>query len=393
LYNQTSYLVSYRVTEDWLGQKKIIKVLAIDGGGIRGVIPATFCKHLETITGSTLPMWQLFDFIVGTSTGGIMTMLLTRPDPDHPGQAKFSAEDCVNLYVQDGKDLFSAPADYTAKNANNELPQFPDSSVTTTLQAYLPKPGCELKQALTEVAVTAYDLNGRSPVLFTSFMANKSPMENFYMRDVAQATSAFPGLFAAAAITSVGGEQSLLCVDGGMSGSSPTLQAYMWASQVTRAPESITTTVEKALQNLYVPGVGFPYQRVTLPLLFANPDPDLQVIVVSLGTGHYMAPVPYDTTSGWGFAQWMNVLPDVMFDATTRTADDEAQTFLGLDNYYRFQVGLPAELSGTATASDVETLRDTADKAMCPGGELYPEFQRLQKVLAGLPKPAAAFAA
>lgn len=239
-----------------MGQKKIVKVLAIDGGGIRGVIPATFCKHLEAITGSSVPMWQLFDFIVGTSTGGIMTMLLTRPDPDHPDQAKFSADDCVNLYVDHGKDLFSAPADYTAKNANNELPQFPESAVVTTLQAYLPKPGCELKQALTQVAVTAYDLTGRYPVLFSSFMANKSPVENFYMRDVAQATSAFPGLFAAAAITSVGGDQSLLCIDGGMSGASPILQGYMWASQVTRAPESVTATAKKRCRVYLCRGWG-----------------------------------------------------------------------------------------------------------------------------------------
>ena len=377
--------------EDYLGQKKIVKVLAIDGGGIRGVIPATFCKHLETITGKTVPMWQLFDFIVGTSTGGIMTMLLTRPDPDHSGQAKFSADDCINLYVQHGKDLFSAPADYTGKNANQQLPAFPESSVVGTLQDYLPRPGCELKDALTEVAVTAYDLNSRHPLLFTSFFAKQRDVDNFYMRDVAQATSAFPGLFAAADIASLGGS-SFLCIDGGMSGASPTLQAYMYATQITRAPESLLAPAQQALASIFIPNVGFTFSNVRLPLIFAEPDPDLEVIVVSLGTGHYLAPIPYDKTTGWGFAQWAAVMPDVMFDATAHTADDEALTFLGVDNYFRFQVNLPAELSGTATVDDVTSLRDLADTAMSTGGNLYGEFQRFQKLLTSTPKTAEASA-
>lgn len=326
-------------------------------------------------------MWKLFDFIVGTSTGAVMTMLLTRPDPDHPGQAKFSADDCVNLYLDMAKDLFFAPPAYTAANTAHMMPEFPESSVVDTLQNYLPKPGCELKQALTEVAVTAYDLTSRQPLLFTSFAAKKNSGDNFYMRDVAQASSAFPGLFPAAAITSVSGDRSLLCIDGGMSGANPILQGYAYATAVTRAPESILAGLEQMLSSI-IPG-GF---RVPLPLIFAEPDPDLQVIVVSLGTGHYLAPIPYDTASPWGFAQWNLLMPDVMFDATTHTADEEAQTFLGIQNYFRFQVDLPAALSGTATVDDVGMLHDVAEKAMSPGGALYDRFQALAKMLASVPE-------
>jgi predicted acylesterase/phospholipase RssA len=372
--------------EATLGEKKVVKVLAIDGGGIRGVIPATFCKHLETITGSNVPMWKFFDFIVGTSTGGIMTMLLTRPDPDNPGQAKFSADDCIDLYLRHGKDLFSAPPEYMERNQKHELPVFPESSVVTTLQDFLPKPGCELKEALTEVAVTAYNLTTGHPWLFTSFDAKKSADSNFYMRDVAQASSAFPGLFAAARVTSVGGKRSMLCVDGGMSGASPILQAYMHASQVTRAAQSVLAGVEQLLSDYAwdkdAPGsLGAP-----MPLIFAEPDPDLEVIVLSLGTGHYLKPIAYDETDGWGFSQWADVMPDVMFDATTHTAEEEARTFLGTDNYFRFQVDLPGELNETANVKVVETLHAVADEAMSEGGELYPELQRLRSALASPPR-------
>ncbi len=43
------------------------RVLSIDGGGIRGIIPALVLAHVEQRTGK--PCSELFDLMVGTSTG------------------------------------------------------------------------------------------------------------------------------------------------------------------------------------------------------------------------------------------------------------------------------------------------------------------------------------
>ncbi len=53
-------------------QTKSIKVLAIDGGGIRGIIPAVILSELQKRLGKEL--WQAFDLIAGTSTGGIIAL-------------------------------------------------------------------------------------------------------------------------------------------------------------------------------------------------------------------------------------------------------------------------------------------------------------------------------
>ena len=53
-------------------------VLSIDGGGIRGIIPAMVIAHLEQRTGK--PACELFDLIVGTSTGGILALGLALQD-------------------------------------------------------------------------------------------------------------------------------------------------------------------------------------------------------------------------------------------------------------------------------------------------------------------------
>lgn len=54
--------------------KDTITILSIDGGGIRGIIPAVLLAEIEKTTGKKI--YELFDFFAGTSTGGILTLLL-----------------------------------------------------------------------------------------------------------------------------------------------------------------------------------------------------------------------------------------------------------------------------------------------------------------------------
>ena len=54
---------------------KKIRILSIDGGGIRGIIPGVILNYLEKrlqiLDNSKLKIGDYFDFIAGTSTGGI----------------------------------------------------------------------------------------------------------------------------------------------------------------------------------------------------------------------------------------------------------------------------------------------------------------------------------
>ena len=69
----------------------MISILSIDGGGIRGLIPATYLVEMEKRLGR--PICQLFDLIAGTSTGGIIAATLTLADGH--GQPKYTAEQIV----------------------------------------------------------------------------------------------------------------------------------------------------------------------------------------------------------------------------------------------------------------------------------------------------------
>src|SRR6266850_1879174 len=76
------------------GHMTTITVLSIDGGGIRGLIPAAFLDQLEQRTGRHV--FELFDYVAGTSTGGILALGLGANRP--AGQAPYTARELVGLY-------------------------------------------------------------------------------------------------------------------------------------------------------------------------------------------------------------------------------------------------------------------------------------------------------
>ncbi len=83
-----------------------IWILSVDGGGQRGVIPATILAEIEKKVKK--PIYKIFDVMVGTSTGGIILQALNVPTVNERGEtsAKYSAQDLMDLYVNHGDKIF-----------------------------------------------------------------------------------------------------------------------------------------------------------------------------------------------------------------------------------------------------------------------------------------------
>ncbi len=71
------------------------RILAIDGGGIKGVFPASFLAAVEDAIGDRIGNY--FDLIVGTSTGGIIALGLG---------LGLSAQDILAFYEESGPEIF-----------------------------------------------------------------------------------------------------------------------------------------------------------------------------------------------------------------------------------------------------------------------------------------------
>ncbi|TKW02703.1 hypothetical protein SEVIR_8G257900v4 [Setaria viridis] len=85
-----------------------LRILCIDGGGIRGLIPAKILEYLEAelqrIDGSTARLADYFDYIVGTSTGALVTTMLAAPNKDN--RPLCTASEIINLYLEEGAGIF-----------------------------------------------------------------------------------------------------------------------------------------------------------------------------------------------------------------------------------------------------------------------------------------------
>ena len=85
-----------RVQQPWPNNREF-RILSIDGGGIRGIFPATFLAELERHHLGGASVAQYFDLIAGTSTGGIIALGLA---------AGLTSAELADLYIQRGCEIF-----------------------------------------------------------------------------------------------------------------------------------------------------------------------------------------------------------------------------------------------------------------------------------------------
>ena len=87
------------------------RILSIDGGGIKGIVPAVVLNHLEKYlkqlsNNPNARIIDYFDLFSGASTGAIIIAgLLTSDNHNRP---KFTAEEIIDLYIKNGHVIFNA---------------------------------------------------------------------------------------------------------------------------------------------------------------------------------------------------------------------------------------------------------------------------------------------
>ncbi len=133
----------------------------IDGGGIRGLIPALVLAEIETRTGKAVA--DCFDLIVGTSTGGILALGFARDDGS--GKPKYTAKDLAGIYQTREKEIFSRSLWKGAVSLGGLADElYSHKGLDAVLDEYF---GNEpLGAALTNTLITSYDIQNRQLVFF-----------------------------------------------------------------------------------------------------------------------------------------------------------------------------------------------------------------------------------
>jgi len=291
----------------------MIKILSIDGGGIRGIIPAMLLAEIERRTKQ--PVARLFDLVAGTSTGGILALGLTIPRSG--GSQLYGADEFVRMYEQEGRRIFSRSLARTLLAIDNlTWKKYSSTGIESVLREYFGD--SRLRDSVTNVLITSYEIERRFPFFFKSASARERLDYDFPARDVARATSAAPSYFEPMQLLTGTAAHHYTLIDGGVFANNPAACALVEA-------------------------------RATHP-------EDGDYLVVSLGTGALLRSLPVSIAKYWGAARWAKPLLDVVFDGVSSTVDYQLQQLLPgapaeQRRYYRFQTTLDSHNHSLDNAS------------------------------------------
>lgn len=271
------------------------RILSIDGGGIRGIVPTVIMQRLVSTPGLE-GFLQNVDLIAGTSTGGLLALAIARGK---------SLDDIRDFYVIDGPKIFDDSwldnlldlgklrgADYKTAPMRRVLKRILGADTT-------------LGQLGRSVLITTFDLDNQNtdkgkrtwkPKIFHNLPGTDGDRDDLAYK---------VGLYTAAAPTyfpSVDGY-----VDGGVYANNPSMCALAQARD-TR---------------------------------YFDPPTDLEdIVLLSLGTGASPFHIK-GKTHDWGYAQWIKPLISLMLDGVSGIADYQCQQMLG-DQYHRLAPVFPS---------------------------------------------------
>lgn len=215
-------------------RKKRIRILSIDGGGIRGLIPARLVARLETLlmekTGNPdARISDFFDFFVGTSTGGILSSFYLAPDRREGGniRPRYSADDVVRFYLDHGARIFHKSFYAKVRTLNGFTgKRYAAHGLAEVLREKFDD--LYLSRLIRPALITAFDIDEMRPFFFNTWEAKTNPDKDFLIRDVTLATSAAPTYFEPAAIRSRCSREHNL-IDGAVYANNPSMCALVEA--------------------------------------------------------------------------------------------------------------------------------------------------------------------
>lgn len=297
---------------------KKVTILSIDGGGIRGILPGVILAHLETRLqqkeGAQARLSDYFDMIAGTSTGGILSCIYLTPGAD--GRPKFTAQQAVDLYLERGHEIFDVSFWHKMRSGMSLSDEkYSAAHLEESLMDYMGD--TRLSQLLKPCIITSYDIFKRRAVFFNQADAVNNDLRDFYVRDVARATSAAPTYFETARIKSIYGTPYYL-IDGGVFANNPAMCAYAEARTLDFASKlNHTGKADKPMAK--------------------------EMIMISIGTGSKGNPYDYNQAKDWGVIGWLMPLIDILMSGNSETVNYQLQQMFGTitppeqADYYRLE--------------------------------------------------------
>lgn len=204
-------------------------ILSIDGGGIRGILPAAYLSNfeqkLENRFGARIRLSELFDVMLGTSTGGLISLALNTPNK-HQTSPRYDAYYMVNFYKKKGEDIFPQSKlgklrkikayVRSTKYSREPLDKIVKKTIGDTL----------LSEAFSSLIIPSINASTGQLTYFTN---TDSYNPHILMSDVALATSAAPHF-----LGSYKDSRGITYLDGGLIANNPSL-SFLQVEKIVEA--------------------------------------------------------------------------------------------------------------------------------------------------------------
>ncbi|XP_062075323.1 patatin-like protein 3 [Humulus lupulus] len=339
---------------------RLITILSVDGGGIRGIIPAVILEYLESqlqaLDGPEARLADYFDVMSGTSTGGLITAMLTAPNTQK--RPLYSAKQIVPFYLEHSPHIFPQSRGIfgsiigSVKDATG--PKYDGKYLHNLVNKLLGT--TRLHQTLTNIVIPAFDIKKLQPTLFSSYRAPASSAMDARLADIAIATSAAPTYLPSHYFTNQdkdGNTEEFHLIDGGVAVNNP---SFLAISEMTKQIAKNNSS----------------FDSNSMPLDFSR------FLVISLGTGSNKTEQKYNAklSATWGPLSWIyyhgsTPIIDVFSKASVTMVDYHNCVFfhaLGSDdNHLRIDDDtLTGDLSSVdiATQSNLNNLVEVGKKLL-----------------------------
>jgi predicted acylesterase/phospholipase RssA len=210
---------------------KYVRVLAIDGGGIRGLLALHCLAYLEERSGR--PTCELFDVMVGTGSGAFLVAALTLSTES--GTPRFSASDLIKEYPKIWARTLEVPLIHPILSLQGRIaPKNLGRIRQKVFQEFFGD--VQVGAALTTIILPAFSTTGEVPFLFASDMGKSASFSgsagralteagDFFLADAVTAATCNPALSAPSKIMNSSADQTETFVGGEIYANNPTLLA------------------------------------------------------------------------------------------------------------------------------------------------------------------------
>jgi uncharacterized protein len=290
-------------------EKEPYIILSIDGGGIKGIIPATVLTLLEEELGCGCA--EVFDCISGTSTGGILAVGLTRPSNINPSLPEYKAEDLLNIYLSKHDEIFYRPFLYKLTSIWGWIaPKYSNEGLKRLLIEELESGN--INNSLCDIVIPSYDLTTHAGFHFEYFKNDNILDKNFNVIDVVLATTAAPTYFPSVPVVDlVNPHLTHNLIDGGIIANNPAEFVLM-----------------ECLKHISLD--------------------DRDIHILSIGTGVQIEEsIAYHESKDWGVLEYLNPLIDNLFDASSSLVVGNLRALMNMNllNFFRVNITVPEEAS------------------------------------------------